>query len=74
MAVFNSDNREYRPDTSHAFRHPLPAPNIRILAVPSTGRQDSGGNCPELKSQKEACLEANFLLARSDGRENVAAL
>lgn len=38
------------------------------------GRQDVGGSFHELSSQKEACLEASFLLARSDGRENVAAL
>lgn len=58
----------------HAFGHPLPAPNISILAVMSTGRQDVGGSCPELSSQKEECLEASFLLARSDGLVNVAAL
>ena len=58
----------------HAFGRPLPAPNISILAVTSTGRQDAGGSCLELSSQKEACLEASFLLARSDGRENVAEL
>ena len=58
----------------HAFRLPIPAPNIRILAVTSTGRQDAGGSCPELSSHKEAGLEASILLAPSDGRENVAAL
>ena len=58
----------------HAFSRPLPAPNIRILAVTSMGRQVAGGSCPELSSQKEACLEASILLALSDGRENVAAL
>ena len=58
----------------HEFRRPLPAPNIRILAVMSTGRQDAGGSFPELSSHKEAGLEASILLAPSDGRENVAAL
>ena len=58
----------------HAFGHPLPAPNISILAVMSTGRQDAGGSFPELSSHKEAGLEASILLAPSDGRENVAAL
>ena len=45
----------------HAFRCPLPAPNIRILAVTSTGRQDAGGSCPELSSHKRACLEVRFI-------------
>ena len=58
----------------HAFRRPHPAPNIRILAVMSTGGKDMGGSGTELSSQKKACLEASFLLARSDGRENVAEL
>ena len=58
----------------HAFHRPLPAPNIRILAVTYTGRQDAGGSCPELSSQKETSLEDSFLLARSDGHETIAAL
>ena len=58
----------------HVFPGLLPAPNIRILAVMSTGRQDAGGSFPELSSHKEAGLEASILLAHSDGRENVAAL
>ena len=44
----------------HAFCCPLQAPNIRILAVTSTDRQDAGGSCPELSSQMEACLKPAF--------------
>ena len=40
----------------------------------STGGKDVGGSGTELSSQKEACLEASFLLGRSDGHENVAEL
>ena len=58
----------------HAFSRPLPAPNIRILAVTSMGRQVAGGSCPELSSQKETSLEDSFLLARSEGHETIAAL
>ena len=57
-----------------AFLQSLPALHVRMLATMRLGRQDAGGSCPELSSQKEAGLEASFLLARSDGRENVAAL
>ena len=60
IAVLNSETREYSPDTSKAFLQPLPAPNIRMLAAMTTGRQDAGGSCPELSFQKEACLEASF--------------
>ena len=45
-----------------AFLQPLRTPNIRMLAATTTGRQDAGGSCPELSFQKEACLEASFLL------------
>ena len=57
-----------------AFLQPLPTPNIRMLVATTTGSQDAGRSCPELSSQKEACLEASILLALSDGRENVTAL
>ena len=45
------------------FPQPLPATNIRMLAVTSTVRQDAGGFCPVLSSHREACLEASSQLA-----------
>ena len=45
-----------------AFPQPLQARNIRMLAATTTGRQDAGGYCPQLSFQKEAFLEASFLL------------
>ena len=45
-----------------AFLQPLRTPNIRMLAATTTGRQDAGGSCPELRFEMEACLEARFLL------------
>ena len=45
------------------FPQPLSATNIRMLAAMSRLSQDAEGSCPELCSQKEACLQARFPLA-----------
>ena len=45
------------------FSQRLTAPNIRMLASTSTVRQNAAGSCPEICSQKEACLQARFPLA-----------
>ena len=45
------------------FPQPLPATNMRMLAAPSTVKQDAGGWCHVLSSLREACLEASCQLA-----------
>ena len=44
------------------FSQPLQATNMRLLAATSTVKQDAGGFCPELRSHREACLEASSQL------------
>ena len=39
------------------FSQPFPATNMRMLAAPSTVKQDAGGLCPVLSTHREACLE-----------------
>ena len=57
----------------HAFRRPLPAPNIRILAAMTMGRQDVEGSALRSAFQRRHDSKPALYSLRFDGHENVTA-